>query len=418
MTFTDDDKSTLLNICGNVEGYSEKENSNFPIQKLIEILNETGNDYLKDKTAEEKYNDFRGKDPYPKISSALLNSEDIIKYILTTGMLYPFEPRNIKGATYTCAFSGTYLRRNDETKELESCSISDNDELIIKPNSITYLEISTDFRIPSYLVLRFNLQVSNVYKGLLLGTGPIVDPDFVGKINIPLHNFTTNEYVIRKGAELISIEFTKLSINGNWKLSTTSNLYRTVNAFNYTSLPTNIQKNIPPNRSLFDYIKKALQGNDKFYKNPKEEIRVSSSMHETREDVQKLKIDIAQNKEIVDKTLDDAKKRDRVLTQLSVISIIALLITTISLGWTSFNYFINNNKLSFATEQIEKLNTTIENINIQVLELKIDKSELEIKLLTEDYNSYADKSVTEAVNIAEQINELEKELFGFQSQIP
>ncbi len=372
MTFTDADKSTLRNICGSVEGYSEKKDTSFPIQKLIEILNTTNNSYLKDKSAEEKFNDFREKDPYPNISSSLLNSEDIIKYILTTGMLYPFEPRNLKGATYTCTFSGTYLGRNDEKKELESCSISDNDELVIKPNSITYLEISTDFRIPSYLVLRFNLQVSNVYKGLLLGTGPIVDPDFVGKINIPLHNFTTNEYIIKKGAELISIEFTKLSIKEDWKLSKTSSLYRTVNAFDYTSLPTNIHKNIPPNRSLFDYIKKALQGNDKFYKKPKEEIRISSSMHETREDVQKLKDDFAKNEEKVNKTLDEAKKRDRVLTQLSVISIIALLITTISLGWTSFNYFNNNNKLSSATEQIEELNKSIENINGELLNLKIE----------------------------------------------
>ena len=418
MTFTDSDKNTLLNICGSVEGYSEKEDASFPMQKLIEILNATNNGYLKDKTAEEKYNDFREKDPYPKISSSLLNSEDIIKYILTTGMLFPFEPRNLMGATYTCTFSGTYLRRNDEKKELESCSISDDQELIIKPNSITYLEISTNFRIPSYLVLRFNLQVSNVYKGLLLGTGPIVDPDFVGKINIPLHNFTTNEYVIKKGAELISIEFTKLSIKADWKLSTASNLYRTVNAFDYTSLPTNIQKNIPPNRSLFDYIKKALQGNDKFYKTPKEEIRISSSMHETREDVQKLKDDVARNEEKVNKTLEDAKKRDRFLTQLSVISIVALLITTISLGWTSFNYFINNNKLSSATEQIEKLHISIENINIELLQIKIDKNELQIRLLTEDYNSYSDKSVAEAVDISEQITKLEREISEMQNQLP
>jgi deoxycytidine triphosphate deaminase len=411
MTFTEADKNTLLNICGSVEGYSEKKDANFPIQNLIDILNTTNNSYLKDKTVEEKYNDFRDKDPYPKISSSLLNSEDIIKYILTTGMIFPFEPRNIKGATYTCTFSGTYLRRNDEKKELESYSILNDDELIIKPNSITYLEISTDFRIPSYMVLRFNLQVSNVYKGLLLGTGPIVDPDFVGKINIPLHNFTTNEYVIKKGAELISIEFTKLSINGTWKLPTSSNLYRTVNAFDYTSLPTNIQKNIPPNRSLFDYLKKALQGNDKFYKNQKEEIRVSSSMHETREDVQKLKDDFAKNEKNVNKTLDEAKKRDRFLTQLSVISIIALLLTTISLGWTSYNYFINNNKLSSATQQIE-------NINIEVLRLKIDKNELQIKLLTADYNSYADKSVTEAVDTAEQITKLNKEILELQKQLP
>lgn len=418
MTFTDADKNTLLNICGTVEGYSEEKDASFPIQKLIEILNTTNNGYLKDKTVEEKYKDFRGKDPYPMISSSLLNSEDIIKYILTTGMLFPFEPRNLMGATYTCTFSGTYMRRNDETKELESCSISDNEELIIKPNSITYLEITTDFKIPSYLVLRFNLEVSNAYKGLLLGTGPVVDPDFVGRINIPLHNFTTNEYVIKKGATLISIEFTKLSINRGWKLHEKSKLYRTVNAFDFKSIPVNIQKNIPPNRNLFDYIKKALQENDKFYKNPKEEIRISSSMHETREDVEQLKREFEEKEEEVKKTLDEAKKRDRFLTQLSVISIIALLITTISLGWTSFNYFTNNNRLSLAIEQIEKLNSTIENIEGELIQLKVDKNELQIKLLTAEYNSYSNKSVSEAVDLAEHINELQTEISELQKQLP
>jgi predicted component of type VI protein secretion system len=44
------------------------------------------------------------------------------------------------------------------------------------------------------------------------------------------------------------------------------------------------------------------------------------------------------------------------------------------------------------------------------LQLKIDKNELQIKLLTVDYNSYSDKSVTEAVDIAEQITKLRKEI--------
>ncbi len=61
------------------------------------------------------------------------------------------------------------------------------------------------------MVLRFNLKVKHVYKGLLLGTGPIVDPGFKGKLHIPLHNLTSNDYEFKYKEELIQVEFTKLS---------------------------------------------------------------------------------------------------------------------------------------------------------------------------------------------------------------
>ncbi len=46
---------------------------------------------------------------------------------------------------------------------------------------------------------------------LLLGTGPLVDPGFHGNLLIPLHNLTSDEYVIRGDEGLIWIEFTKTS---------------------------------------------------------------------------------------------------------------------------------------------------------------------------------------------------------------
>jgi hypothetical protein len=52
----------------------------------------TENQYLR-KSAEEKYKDFCGVDPfYGKASDALLNSIDVIKYVLTTVMIDQFIP--------------------------------------------------------------------------------------------------------------------------------------------------------------------------------------------------------------------------------------------------------------------------------------------------------------------------------------
>ena len=54
-----------------------------------------------------------------------------------------------------------------------------------------------------------NLRIKHVHRGLLLGTGPLVDPGFGGDILIPLHNLTSDPYRIRGDEGLIWIEFTK-----------------------------------------------------------------------------------------------------------------------------------------------------------------------------------------------------------------
>lgn len=53
------------------------------------------------------------------------------------------------------------------------------------------------------------MQIKHVHRGLLLGTGPLVDPGYWGKLCIPLHNLTDEEYCIPADEGLIWIEFTK-----------------------------------------------------------------------------------------------------------------------------------------------------------------------------------------------------------------
>jgi len=57
--------------------------------------------------------------------------------------------------------------------------------------------------------MRFNLRIKHVHRGLLLGTGPLVDPGFNKKILIPLHNLTDRSYDIALDEGLIWVEFTK-----------------------------------------------------------------------------------------------------------------------------------------------------------------------------------------------------------------
>lgn len=308
----------------------------FTSESMQHLLRLSCNSYLTN-SAEKKYNDFAKKDPFPEIHDALLNSVDISKYAMTTGMLEPFVPEKMLGITYTCCFSGRYLRYNKDN-QVETKIIAHDEELEIQSNSITYLEIDTYFRVPHYMALRFNLKVHNAYKGLLLGTGPIIDPGYKGKIFIPLHNLTNNTYLIKRGADLISVEFTKIDRDNLWQLSLDSELSLMVNQLDFTSL-LQYKPEIPENRPIEHYICQALQGSEGFYKKDKEKIIVLSSMAGLEKKVDVSIKTAAEKMRMVDKKIENYQKRERVLTVLSIISIIALLLTAVGIFITAGWYF-------------------------------------------------------------------------------
>ncbi len=71
------------------------------------------------------------------------------------------------------------------------------------------MQVEPKFRLPNYIAIRFNLRITHVHRGLLLGTGPLVDPGFEGDLLIPLHNLTSSPYDMNTNDALIWIEFTK-----------------------------------------------------------------------------------------------------------------------------------------------------------------------------------------------------------------
>ncbi len=89
-------------------------------------------------------------------------------------------------------------------------------KFVLKANSIAFVTVEPVFRLPDYIALRFNLKISHIYKGILLGTGPLIDPGYEGMLSIPLHNLTRNDYTFKGGDGLIWMEFTKLSRNNLW----------------------------------------------------------------------------------------------------------------------------------------------------------------------------------------------------------
>lgn len=153
-------------------------------------------------------------DPLPKIQPSLLTADDIKKYVMATGVIAPFyegggKKSRMKDASYEGRIGGeAYVYEPDKTEPTQIFHAGDR-VLTVPANSIVFVECDLYFRIPDFIALRFNLQIKHVHRGLLLGTGPLIDPGYWGKLCIPLHNLTDEDYDIPSEEGLIWIEFTK-----------------------------------------------------------------------------------------------------------------------------------------------------------------------------------------------------------------
>jgi deoxycytidine triphosphate deaminase len=165
--------------------------------------------------AQARFEKWSSTDPYPSVAPALLSSVEITDYVAATGMIFPFHVQEsgrtkLKPASYEVDLLGKLVYWDDDGAKREQ-DISQGQPFMLRRNSISFLELEPELRIPDYIALRFNLKIKHVYRGLLLGTGPLVDPGFCGKLFIPLHNLTDTDYFLRGGDGLIWMEFTKVS---------------------------------------------------------------------------------------------------------------------------------------------------------------------------------------------------------------
>jgi len=161
------------------------------------------------------------QDPLPDIEPALLNSLDISRYVEEGCLIEQehFDLKRMKPASYELRFLGTlydWPEVKNDTLEKRCRKIVEGEDIELSKNSISYLWLEERLRLPEYIAARFNLRISDVHKGLLLGTGPLIDPGFGGRILIPLHNLTDRDYTLKGGQGIIWVEFTKVSKNPYW----------------------------------------------------------------------------------------------------------------------------------------------------------------------------------------------------------
>lgn len=148
------------------------------------------------------------------IPPSLLSAEHIVEYVKETGLVAPFSADASKAGRLKKASYEARLGKNAYLFEVagndpKPVQRNQANNLVLPPNSIVFVDCDLQFRLPTFIALRFNLSISHVHRGLLLGTGPLVDPGFWGNLCIPIHNLTDEPYEIEDGDGLIWIEFTK-----------------------------------------------------------------------------------------------------------------------------------------------------------------------------------------------------------------
>jgi len=138
------------------------------------------------------------------VHRGMLSSEQIQRYVEQLQMIHPFDEAQLKPASYELTLGPLY--QIDGTDRVLSQS---EPILEIPPNSIVFVATGERLVLPHYIVGRFDLQIDLIYRGLLLGTGPQVDPGFRGVLSCPLHNISDNPIRIRFGEQFAKIDFEK-----------------------------------------------------------------------------------------------------------------------------------------------------------------------------------------------------------------
>jgi deoxycytidine triphosphate deaminase len=163
---------------------------------------------ITDAEAAEKAAKFLTTDPFPSIPLALLSAAEIDDYARVTGLLYPFDSRSLKSASYEMHIGGEFIRWDGEGRRISE-TLTRGSRCMIPAHSLCFVQLEPYFRLPYYVALHLSLRATHVHRGLLMGTGPMIDPGFSGRVLIPLHNPTAVDYDLDTTQALVWAEFTK-----------------------------------------------------------------------------------------------------------------------------------------------------------------------------------------------------------------
>lgn len=308
---------------------------------------------------EQRHDLFVTHDPYPEIAPTLLHAGYLASYAVTTGMIEPFDVGALeKPATYLVPLEGP-VRYLDENGKRCSFYLSNEKvenerdvrkEFELNSNSICYVTLKPRFRMPAYIAGRFNLLIRDVYRGLLVGTGPLVDPGFSGFLSIPVHNFTSNKYILRAGEGFVYFEFTKLGWRNEASLKTPAWVLPAIQ----TQPPFPVSKQA--RKTLDDYLTQA------------------TGTGPAQNAIQKEIVQVVRLGEGV-------KSRLGIITYGSVFAGIVLLITTVAAVATAFQIYLGaqqftQSSYSSVSDSIDKVGSEIGKLRLEIQNAQKELEEL------------------------------------------
>lgn len=147
-----------------------------------------------------KYEDPEKDDPWRK---GLLLSNEIEKFCKVGLLIEDWDHTCLRPASYTLKVGEHYVDSEGKRGRLPN----KDDSFVMRPNSIVFVSTDKKLNLPFYIAARFNIRVEWVYRGVLLGTGPQVDPGFKGFLSCPLFNLTDRPIPIRRGEDFATIDF-------------------------------------------------------------------------------------------------------------------------------------------------------------------------------------------------------------------
>ena len=149
-----------------------------------------------------KYIDPKRDDPSRK--GMLLSNE--IEMFRKNDLLISegFKPENLRPAAYTLRIGPKFVDSKGRIGKLDAVKKT---YFKMEPNSIVYVSTLEKLDLPYYIAARFNLRVKWVYKGILLGTGPQVEPGYRGYLSCPLYNLTDRPIKIEYAQDFATIDF-------------------------------------------------------------------------------------------------------------------------------------------------------------------------------------------------------------------
>jgi deoxycytidine triphosphate deaminase len=146
------------------------------------------------------------EDPEPDFNG-MITSDRILAYHYKVGrMIRPLQLQHLKPASYELTLGPLYVMNGEQGVLTE-----DDRELIIPSNSLAFVSMREQLCMPHWLAGRFDLAINFIYQGLLLGTGPQVDPGFQGVLSCPLHNISDGEIRLTLGQPFAKMDFVKTS---------------------------------------------------------------------------------------------------------------------------------------------------------------------------------------------------------------